>query len=143
MAGQLASQKLLASRGRPRLSVCSLPVPAPARWLICLLINSGDGRRPTRPVPCRTGLLQSAGTGKRVTSVVFGRQSMRNVFNAGAPRHALIPYGTKITTRNERIRAGRRLMTMAAALALFMPALAVRAGDNPPSESQRGEVRLL
>jgi len=35
------------------------------------------------------------------------------------------------------------LMTMAAALALLMPAFAVRAGDNEPPGSQPAEVRLL
>ena len=68
---------------------------------------------------------------------------MRNLLNAGTVRRALIPYGTRTTPRNKATSAGKGLITMAAALALLMPAFAVRAGDHQPPESQPTEVRLL
>jgi len=60
---------------------------------------------------------------------------MRNLFNAGTVRRP--------TTRNKPAGTGKGLMTMTAALALLMPAFAVRAGDSQPPGSQPGEVRLL
>jgi hypothetical protein len=67
---------------------------------------------------------------------------MRNLFNAGALRRPLIAYATKITTPNKPTGTRKGLMTMAAALALLMPAFIVQAGDNPAG-SQPGEVKLL
>jgi hypothetical protein len=68
---------------------------------------------------------------------------MRNLFKTKALPRPLTAYATKITTRNKPTGTGRGLLTIAAALALLMPALAVRAGDNQPPGSQPGEVRLL
>jgi hypothetical protein len=68
---------------------------------------------------------------------------MRNLFNAGARRRPLIADATKITTRNTPTGTGKGLTTLAAALALLMPAFAVRADDNQPPGSQPGEARLL
>ena len=68
---------------------------------------------------------------------------MRNLLNAAAVRRALIPYGTRTPPRNKATGAGKGLITMAAALALLIPALAVRAGDHQSPESQPTEVRLL
>ena len=68
---------------------------------------------------------------------------MRNPFNARARRRLLIADATKITTRNKPTGAGKALMTLAAALALLVPAFAVRAGDNQPPGPQPGEARLL
>lgn len=68
---------------------------------------------------------------------------MRNLFNAGALRRPLIADATKITTRTKPTGTGKGLMTMAATLALLMPAFAVRAGDDQPLGSRPGEVRLL
>jgi len=67
---------------------------------------------------------------------------MRKLFNVGALRRPLIAYATKITTRNKPTGTRKGLMTMAAALALLMPAFVVRAGDDQPG-SQPGEVKLL
>jgi hypothetical protein len=50
---------------------------------------------------------------------------------------------TELTTQSRPTGIGKRLMTTAAALALLMPAFAVRAGDNQPLGPQPGEVRLL
>ena len=66
---------------------------------------------------------------------------MRNLFNARALRCPLVADATKITTRNKPTGTATGLMTMAAALALLMPAFAVRAGDN--SGSEPAEVKLL
>src|SRR6266581_2349682 len=68
---------------------------------------------------------------------------MRNLLNAAAVRRALIPYGTRTPPRNKATGAGKGLITMAAALALLIPAFAVRAGDHQSPESQPTEVRLL
>jgi hypothetical protein len=68
---------------------------------------------------------------------------MRNLFNAGALRRPLIPYAKDNAAPNKPVGTSKRLMTTAAALALLMPALAVRAGGNQPSGSQSDEVRLL
>jgi hypothetical protein len=68
---------------------------------------------------------------------------MRNLFNARALRRPLIAYATKITARNKPTGTGKGLMSMAAALALLMPAFAARAGDDQPAGSQPGETRLL
>jgi hypothetical protein len=68
---------------------------------------------------------------------------MRNLLNATAVRRALIPYGTRTPPRNKATGAGKGLITMAAALALLIPAFAVRAGDHQSPESQPTEVRLL
>ena len=51
---------------------------------------------------------------------------------AGALRRPLTAHATKLTTRSRPTGTGKRLMTMAAALALLMPAFAVRAGDSQP-----------
>ena len=66
---------------------------------------------------------------------------MRSLFNAGTLRRPLIADATKLTTRSRPTSTGKGLMTMAAALALLMPAFAVRAGDNPGSEP--AEVKRL
>jgi len=68
---------------------------------------------------------------------------MRSLFNAGTLRRPLIADATKLTTRSRLTSTGKGLMTMAAALALLMPAFAARADDNPPPGSKPGEVRLL
>lgn len=68
---------------------------------------------------------------------------MRTLFNAGAVRPALISRATRMTARNKPTSTGKGLITTVAALALMISALAVRASDNQPSESQPGEARLL
>jgi hypothetical protein len=68
---------------------------------------------------------------------------MRNLFNAAPVRRALISYVTRITARNNAAGAGKRLMAMAAALALIIPAFAIRAGDHQPTGSPATEVKLL
>jgi len=68
---------------------------------------------------------------------------MRTLFNAAALRRPLIACGKKVTARNKPTGTGKGLMTMAAALALIIPAFAVRAGDHYPPGSQRSEVSLL
>jgi len=51
--------------------------------------------------------------------------------------------GARIATPHKPSGTGTGLMTVAAALALLMPAFAVRAGDNQPAGSRPGEVRVL